>query len=581
MNPTYGNLTPVPDPAAPGGGGRGGPPEPRPRLPASAQSLRRALTVREQIDRAIAVLRHALRFSVAGAVVLTIGLIISAGVAATRPRVFRSEALLLYKERINPLDREQGANPGLRVGLRLRELVLSRSSLEKIITEMNLYEKMVEDQGMAVAVDSMRTRVGFKAREGATYALSFEGEEAQLVQEVTRRLTDALLRESQRSTVEVVAGTKEFLDAESQRMDEELKKREAALAKFLSAHPSFAVTPGSSSMGAGMAAQGKQGAPAAPRRRGFSDPRTEALEREIERIRLRLSPQATLPREVTPEVKAAVDEWKRREADAQREVDAAERDAQNARQSFTEEHPDVKRAKGRLETAARGLLRVKQEAATALQRLQPSAAPPPKPLSDAERRALEDEMGKLNQELSHYRGMRRESREGKDAKEAPRESPADDIVRQETEYAQLLRAVTEAQDQRKQLENKRFLAEMNERINVGDGGVGLVIIDPPYKPTRPARGGRMQAAMIGGAVALITALGLMLLLALLDDRIYSRDDIERLETLPLLVTVPLPDRALAKEMKAAARGAGRGAGSSTSQRAASATSERREGGARG
>ena len=61
------------------------------------------------------------------------------------------------------------------------------------------------------------------------------------------------------------------------------------------------------------------------------------------------------------------------------------------------------------------------------------------------------------------------------AKEAKEASPADDIVRLETEYATLLRSVQEAQDQRKQLENKRFLAEMNERINVGDGGVGLVI----------------------------------------------------------------------------------------------------------
>ena len=158
MNPSYGNQV------SESRRGRDEAPRPSP----SSISARRALTVREQLDRVMATLRHSLRFWKAGAALFLLGLVITAPVAMTRPRVYRSEALLLYKERINPLDRDAGSNTGLRIGMRLRELVLSRSNLERIITEMNLYEKLVDEQGMNPAVDFLRTKINFKAREGAT-----------------------------------------------------------------------------------------------------------------------------------------------------------------------------------------------------------------------------------------------------------------------------------------------------------------------------------------------------------------------------------------------------------------------------
>src|SRR5579859_5093473 len=128
-------------------------------------------TMREQADRLLALLRHALRFWRSGLLLLFLGLCVALGVAVTRPRVYRSEALVLYRERVAPsaLGREDAGESAHRIGLRLREVVLSRSHLEEIIRAFHLFPDLVEDRGMTDAVELMRTKIGFKAREGDTY----------------------------------------------------------------------------------------------------------------------------------------------------------------------------------------------------------------------------------------------------------------------------------------------------------------------------------------------------------------------------------------------------------------------------
>jgi uncharacterized protein involved in exopolysaccharide biosynthesis len=502
--------------------------------------------MREQADRLFALLRHALRFWSTGLIVLVLGCVLALGVALTRPRIYRSEALILYRERVAPsaLGRDEAVESARRIGLRLRELVLSRSRLERIIAEFHLYGQLVEERGMAEAVDLMRTKVNFKAREGDTYALSFEGEDPALVQQVTQRLTDALVAENERSTVEVAAGTKDFLDAELQRIEEELKKRESRLAKFLSEHPAFAAAPpGTSSLaGVTMTDPKKAGVTPPPVRRAPGDPRLEALEREAERIRARLNPTAPPAQSLSPEAKEALEMWNRRKAEANRELEAAQRDLQDKAQTYTDEHPDMKRAKGRVQAAVKLLDDVQLQSMREIARLQGRSEAQIKPLTAEERDRLQGELVKVQQERDRLRSARRSGEGEREAAPAPARSSseADNIVKLETTWVQLTREVADAQEQRRQVETKRFTAEIRDRLAQTEGGTRLVVIDPPYRPTKPARGGRGQVAMLGGVAALIFAFLVMLARALLDDRVYTALDIERLEIGPLLGVVPRP-----------------------------------------
>ncbi len=517
--------------------------------------MNRQQTVRQQADRLLALLRHAFRFWGTGLLLLGLGCVAALAVAVTRPRIYRSEALILYQERIaaSALGREESSETGRRIGLRLRELVLSRTRLEQLIKEFDLYPQVVDERGMAEAVDLMRGKIGFKAREGDTYALSFEGEEAGLVQKITAKLTEALVAENKRSAVEVAAGTKEFLDAEAARIEEELKKRESRLAKFLSEHPAFATEQARATGSiAGVTSEAKKSALSAPRRRS-SDPRIDALDREAERIQARLQPVSMpVPPSASPEAKEVAEEWSRRKAEAQRALEAAQRDLADKRQTFTDEHPDVKQAKGRLDSAMRLLDEVQLNSMRDMARLQGRTAPSLPPPTIDEKQRLQADLVRVQLDLAHYKAAVRKAESGK-APEPEKEtasSEADNIVKLETTWVQFSREVTEAQEQRREVEAKRFTADIRDRMQ-SERGSNMQVIDAAYKPTRPVRGGRAQAALLGGGISLALAAMLMLLRALLDDRVYTRDDVERLGLMPLLSVVPRPDKKTARDLERA------------------------------
>src|SRR5581483_4114717 len=107
-----------------------------------------------------------------------------------------------------------------KLGLRLKEMVLSRTRLRQIIEEFRMYPALVEDRGYVDAVDEMRTHIAFRVRDGDTFGLSFEGNDPKLVQAVTARLAEALIEENSKHRVEQATVTKDFLDAETERVEE-------------------------------------------------------------------------------------------------------------------------------------------------------------------------------------------------------------------------------------------------------------------------------------------------------------------------------------------------------------------------
>jgi capsular polysaccharide biosynthesis protein len=66
----------------------------------------------------------------------------------------------------------------------------------------------------------------------------------------------------------------------------------------------------------------------------------------------------------------------------------------------------------------------------------------------------------------------------------------------------------------------------------------MVVVDPAYLPTHPAKGSRSTIAAVSLAASLLFGLLLAVGCALLDDRLYDAVDVESLGRLPLLVTVP-------------------------------------------
>lgn len=114
---------------------------------------------------------------------------------------------------------------------------------------------------------------------------------------------------------------------------------------------------------------------------------------------------------------------------------------------------------------------------------------------------------------------------------------ADDVVNLETEWARLERVVEEARERTSSLESRVFTADITASSEFAEAAQ-LSVIDEAYLPHTPAGKPRKMLVIAGGLLFGGLGVALALALALVDDRIYRRYDLQRLGVAPVLVVVP-------------------------------------------
>jgi len=311
--------------------------------------------------------------------------------------------------------------------------------LQETIEQFRLYPDIVAQRGYVDAVDEMRNHIAFRINDGETFNLSFEGSDAAQVQEVTAQLAGALIEQNSKTRLQQVTLTKEFLDTEKSHNEGELKAKETELTKFLAKHPEFA-RDATTGAGSGLSDRLHRPAPAAK-----GDGALMALERQAERIATRLTPH--LPVTVKDAAGQASDaKLTAARSQAENDVLSAQRDLTEKLAQFTEQHPDVRAAKTRLQAAELKLSRVEEAAFKA-------AGLPNQPVPAADRAGLEAELTKIRTEIELYKSKRKSAV----AQESP--APAGNagyIVALETEWSRLSREVSEARERQKQVEDNNF-----------------------------------------------------------------------------------------------------------------------------
>ncbi|AUX39804.1 protein kinase involved in polysaccharide biosynthesis [Sorangium cellulosum] len=457
-----------------------------------------------------------------------------AGVAFTvlivqaRKPAYRSETVVFYREGVKSTYLgPDGPDPLRTLAARLKETLLARSNLQKVVEEFNLFPDVVEKRGMVDAVDRLRAKIIFKARSTDTFAISAEGETRELAQEVTQRLADILVEETTRMRKTQAQMTNEFLDSELKRAEQDVEKAETELAAFLAEHPEFAAetaAPGGAQSGAAIRAQ--------ERRATDVDPTLEALERQAPRLRARLTGQ---PQQAAPSVGGAPSPALVRQRDqAEQELANARRDLADKQSRFTEQHPDVRAAATRVSTAEAALRRA--EEALVL-------PPAPEPVvevaatDEAEKAKIRAQLAKIEREIA----ARRTAKKGNaaDASETAKQ-----IINTETEWSRLSREKTRAQQRLADLEGKSFRAEMAASSEQGGYSAQIEVLDPAYRPSAPSGPSRLLLAIggfflsVAAGIAAAAARGIVL-----DDRVYDMEDIDRMALAPVLVVVPAAPRA--------------------------------------
>jgi uncharacterized protein involved in exopolysaccharide biosynthesis len=234
-------------------------------------------TARDELESVMRLARRTIRHWRVGVATFVVVLAATLSVAALRPRQYRSEAVVYYREGLQWSSGE-GTSPR-RIGQRLKDMLLARAQLAKIVEEFGLYPKRVKAGRTAEAVEELRLAIGFKVTEGDVFVISFSGDSPAQAQRVTAKLSELLIAENMRFRSEQAEDTRAFLDAEKKRNAADLSAKEAAQLRFLARHPEFAQDAGTAA--GPLRAKAKDSDASADR----EDEELGALRREEDRLR--------------------------------------------------------------------------------------------------------------------------------------------------------------------------------------------------------------------------------------------------------------------------------------------------------
>ncbi len=477
-------------------------------------------TAAEALESVVTFLRRSLMFWKRSIVAFVVVALAAIPGVFMKARIWRSETIVLYQDNIKAAEIIGGGDSGenaRRVGARLREMLMSRASLEPIVKEFPRYAKLADRRGMVDAVEELRSHISFKAREGDTFEIGYEAPDPEEARDVTARLGDRIVQEAASRRAEQSKATKEYLEAQSEQNKAKLRAAETEMQNFLVAHPDYLAL----TLPPGVKVPGVTTPGAVPVPPGTKDPvlfQMEAEAHSIER-QLRGSKGGDGVQPAPEPVESP-------------EVAAARKDLADKRALYTDQHPDVVAARRRLQAA------LDADAKKA----PPTPAPTPggDKLSEADRKVLELKLANLRRAIAERRAANGPATPGAPSA-APGASPTSagsEAVALEVEFRRLQREVAYLKEAQRMLDDKLFKAGLNAGANMSDRNIQVSILDPAYLPTHASSKPRSTMLAVYIAIAVILAMLVALISARLDDRIYQKGDLEVLDLMPVVGVIP-------------------------------------------
>ena len=114
--------------------------------------------------------------------------------------------------------------------------ILSRTRLEEIIREFNLYPAADKAAAMEDRVERLRKEVKVEFRQNNAFQLSFEHQNPEKAKNVAGRLASLFIEQNLQVREQQAMGTKSFITAEADRLRKELEEQEAVVNRFKAAH---------------------------------------------------------------------------------------------------------------------------------------------------------------------------------------------------------------------------------------------------------------------------------------------------------------------------------------------------------
>jgi polysaccharide chain length determinant protein (PEP-CTERM system associated) len=400
----------------------------------------------------------------------------------------------------------------------ISQQILSRTRLERIILDLNLYEAQRKTGIMEDIVDGMRDSIDVQTIRGEAFRVGFTSEDPRTAMRVAERLASLFIDESLRDREVLAEGTSQFLEAQLEDARRQLIDNEKKLENYRRAHDGQLPTQLNANM------QGLHNTEMQLQALVDTANRNQDRRLALQQLITDLESNAFVQPEAAaaPVVETATDRFHKAEAALK---------ALETRLKPT--HPDVVRARKTLEE-----FRAAADAEAGQAPITPDEV-----LAPAERvrrtrlNAATRELEAVEKEIAANTALEKRLRENLTAYQQRIEA----APTRESELIELTRDYGTLQGMYQSLLGKKQESQISANLERRQIGEQFRILDPARLPARPFTPNRPRFYQMGILGGLAFGLAFAGILEYLDRTMRSEDDVRVALNFPVLATIPLID----------------------------------------
>ncbi len=439
------------------------------------------------------------------------------------PNMFRSETLILVVPQRVP-ESYVRSTVTARIEDRLQAIsqqIMSRTRLEQVITDFNLYAKERADKElMEDIVEKMRNRdIGINIIRGDSFRVSYIADDPRTAMRVTERLGSLFIDESLRDREVLADGTTEFLSTQLDEAQRRLVANENKLLEYQRLHDGELPAQSAANL------QALNNAETALRSVG------ESLNRDRER-RITLERTVADILDAPDEKPAAADPKKPVAVNLDDELLIQKQALLALELKLRPEHPDVRKQRRVVEE-----LEKRVEALRLAGELTVKSSNPIAPMDAGKRKRLTDariELDNLDRQI-----------QGKIAEESRQQGLVEmynarlqAAPLREAEITALTRDYEIMQQSYRSLLQKKDESQMSANLEKRQIGEQFKILDPARMPEKPASPDRPRLYLIALVVSIAAGFGAAALREFFDRTLRTEADVRAALNLMVLATVP-------------------------------------------
>jgi polysaccharide chain length determinant protein (PEP-CTERM system associated) len=460
-------------------------------------------------------------------IVIAICVVTTAAIAFSLriPDLYRSQTLILVIPQRVP-ENYIRSTVTTRIEDRLRSLrqeILSRTRLERIIQDFGLFEEELKARPMEQVVEEMRVNVGVDTVRDDAFQVSFTSTNPRTAMIVADRLAMMFIEENLRDRAGLAEGTNKFLESQLNEARQQLEEHEQRLAAYRTRFQGELPTQLQSNLQVINSTQTQ------------IQTLTESINRDRDR-------RLTLERSMTEADDAPAGRGelltsdssgpKSEETKAIEDLDRARNELLALQQRLTPEHPDVM-AKKRSVTLLEGKVRELGGSNGGDTSARPVSAA--ELIRRARVRQYQNEIDKLDAQIASKEADMQRLRQMMGEYQRRVEA----VPGHESEMTSLMRDYETYQRVYSDLRSKKENAQISANLENQQVGEQFRVLDParlpeqPFSPNRP----RLAAAAAAGGLAL--AIALIIFFEYRDSTLRTEDEIVRTLVLPVIAAIPI------------------------------------------